>query len=328
MMAFTLGFGGAPLGNLFAPIADDDAVALARHAYASGVRYFDTAPHYGNGLSEHRIGAALRGVPRDEYVLSTKVGRILVPDAAAPREQNSYVDVLPFVQRWDYSYDGTLRSIEDSLQRLGLAQIDWVYIHDVARDAHADRQPQRFREAMEGAVPALARLKADGAIKGYGLGVNDWQVCVDALAHADLDVLLLAGRYTLLDQSALPELMPRCAARGVRVCIGGPFNSGILATGPKPADGRTVYFNYAPASAEILARAAAIEAVCRAHGVSLKAAALQFPRAHPAVISVVPGARSRAEFDENLALSQWPIPPALWQELLAQHLLPSGTPVP
>jgi D-threo-aldose 1-dehydrogenase len=326
--ATALGFGGAPLGNLFAPILDDDAVALVRHAHASGVRYFDTAPHYGNGLSEHRIGAALRAVPRDDFVLSTKAGRLLIPDAAAPREQNGYVDVLPFTQRWDYSYDGTLRSVEDSLQRLGLARIDWVYIHDVARDAHGDAQPQRFREAMQGAIPALARLKAEGAIRGYGLGVNDAQVCVDALAHADLDVLLLAGRYTLLDQSALPELMPQCAARGVRVCIGGPFNSGILATGAHPAAGRTVYFNYAPAAPEIIARAAAIEAVCRAHGVPLKAAALQFPRAHPAVMSVVPGARNRAEFDENLALSQRPIPPALWEELRAQRLLPQEAPVP
>ena len=243
------GFGGAPLGNLFAPIADEAAVALVRSAYISGVRYFDTAPHYGNGLSEHRIGAALRAAPRGDFLLSTKVGRLLIADPDAPRNQNSYVGVLPFVQRWDYSFDGTLRSIEDSLQRLSLAAIDYAFIHDVARDAHGDAQPQRFREAMEGAIPALARLKAEGAIKGYGLGVNDWQVCVDALAHADLDILLLAGRYTLLDQTALPELLPRCVARGVRVVVGGPFNSGILASGARPAGGGAPYFDYAPAPA-------------------------------------------------------------------------------
>ena len=233
-----LGFGGAPLGNLFAAIAEEAAMKLVRRAFDGGIRYFDTAPHYGNGLSEHRIGAALRALTRDDYVLSTKVGRLLVPDSSAPRDQNGYVDVLPFVQRWDYSREGTLRSVDDSLQRLGLARIDYVFIHDVARDAHGDSQPARFREAMEGAVPALAELKAEGVIEGFGLGVNDWQVCVDALAHADLDLLLLAGRYTLLDQTALPELLPLCVARGTRVVLGGPFNSGILATGTQPADGR------------------------------------------------------------------------------------------
>src|SRR5215471_15523000 len=307
-----LGFGGAPLGNLFSAIADDAATRLVRHALDSGIRYFDTAPHYGNGLSEHRMGAALRALPCDAYVLSTKVGRLLVPDANAPRDQHGYVGVLPFVQRWDYSRDATLRSIDDSLQRLGLARIDYVFIHDVARDARGDAQPARFREAMEGAVPALARLKAERVIAGFGLGVNDWQVCVDALAHTDLDLLLLAGRYTLLDQTALPELLPLCVARGTRIVLGGPFNSGILATGTRPADGRPVYFDYAPASAEVLERARAIEAVCAAHRVSLKAAALQFPRAHPAIACVIAGARSTVELDENIALASTPIPDAFW----------------
>jgi D-threo-aldose 1-dehydrogenase len=322
------GLGGAPLGNLFARIADAEAVALAGHAYARGVRYFDTAPHYGSGLSEHRLGAALRGVPRDDYVLSTKVGRLLAPDPNAPRDQHGYVDVLPFVQRWDYSFDGTLRSIEDSLQRLGLARIDYVFIHDVARDAHGDAQPQRFGEAMDGAVPALARLKAEGTIAGYGLGVNEWQVCTDALAHADLDVLLLAGRYTLLDQTALPELLPLCVTRRTRVVVGGPFNSGILATGTRPADGRTVYFNYAPAPASVIARAAAIESLCASHGVPLKAAALQFPRAHPAVACVLAGARTTLELDENLALAAHPIPEAFWRELRARRLVAENAPLP
>ncbi len=321
LAASPLGIGGAPLGNLFAAVADDAAVALVRHAYARGIRYFDTAPHYGHGLSEHRFGAALRGVPRDEFVLSSKVGRILTAATGAPRDQHGFVEVLPFVQHWDYSYDGTLRSIEDSLQRLGQARLDLVFIHDVARDAHGDAQPQRFREAMKGAVPALARLKAEGAIAGFGLGVNDWQVCVDALAHADLDVLLLAGRYTLLDQTALPVLLPLCARRDVRVVIGGPFNSGILATGTRSAGARTLYFDYAPASSEIVARATAIEDVCAAHGVPLKAAALQFPRAHPAVACVLSGARSIAELDENLALAAQPIPDAFWRDLRAAGLV-------
>ena len=323
-----LGFGGAPLGNLFAAIADDEAARLVRHAYGRGIRYFDTAPHYGNGLSEHRIGAALRGLPRDDYLLSTKVGRLLSPDAQAPRDQNGYVDVLPFVQRWDYSREGTLRSIDDSLQRLGLARIDYVFIHDVARDAHGDSQPTRFREAMEGAVPALAQLKSEGVIAGFGLGVNDWQVCVDSLAHADLDLLLLAGRYTLLDQTALHELLPLCASRGTRVVLGGPFNSGILATGTRPPDGRTVYFNYAPASGEVLERASAIEAVCAAHRVPLKAAALQFPRAHPAIACVLAGARSAEELDENIALASQPIPDAFWRDLRSQRLVAAAAPLP
>jgi D-threo-aldose 1-dehydrogenase len=323
-----LGFGGAPLGNLFARIAEAEATALVGHAFAQGVRYFDTAPHYGNGLSEHRIGAALREVPRDAYMLSTKVGRLLTPDRNAPRDQHGYVNVLPFVQHWDYSLDGTLRSIEDSLQRLGVARIDHVFIHDVARDAHGDDQPQRFREAMDGAVPVLARLKAEGAIGGYGLGVNDWRVCVDALRHADLDVLLLAGRYTLLDQSALPELLSLCVKRKTRVVVGGPFNSGILATGTRPPEGRTIYFDYAPAAPAVIARAAALENVCAAHGVPLKAAALQFPRAHPAVTCVVAGARSIAEFDENLALASQPIPSAFWRELRSRRLVAEGAPLP
>lgn len=324
----TLALGGAPLGNLYAPLADGDAIALVRHAYDGGVRYFDTAPHYGNGLSEQRMGEALRGLPRDAYRLSTKVGRLLVADDAAPRNQHGYVDVLPYVQRWDYTRDGTLRSLDDSLQRLQVERIDYVYIHDVAADAHGAAQPQRFREAMEGAVPALDQLRAEGTIRGFGLGVNDWRVCVDALRHADLDVLLLAGRYTLLDQSALPVLLPLCLERGARIMLGGPFNSGILASGTRPADGRPVYFDYAPAPPDVIARTAAIEAVCAAHGVPLQAAALQFPRAHPAIACVVAGARSTAELDENLRLAQHPIPAAFWRELKAQRLVDEEAPLP
>jgi D-threo-aldose 1-dehydrogenase len=322
------GFGGAPLGNLFAAVTDLEADALVRHAVERGVRYFDTAPHYGNGLSEHRLGAALRGRPRGSFALSTKVGRILVPDPDAPRDQNGYLSVLPFVQRWDYSAAGTRRSIEDSLQRLGLARIDYAFIHDVARDAHGDAQPRRFAEAMNGAVPALARLKAEGVIAGFGLGVNDAEVCVAALAHADLDVLLLAGRYTLLDQSALPELMPLCVRHGVKVIVGGPFNSGILATGVRNAQARTLYYNYAPAPPEVVARAAAIEDLCTALGVPLKAAALQFPRAHPAVACVTFGPRSIAELDENLALAAHPIAPAFWHELRGRGLVAAEAPLP
>jgi len=322
------GLGGAPLGNLYAPMSDTEAGAVMRAALARGVRYFDTAPHYGNGLSEHRMGMALRDVPRDRFVLSTKVGRLLVADPGAPRDQHGYVGVLPFVQRWDYSRDATLRSIEDSLQRLGLARIDYVYVHDVARDTHGDAWPQRWREVIAGAAPALSRLRAEGVIAGYGLGVNEVEPCLAALADADPDVFLLAGRYTLLDQSALTELLPQCVARGAKVVAGGPFNSGILATGSRPASGSAPFFNYAPATPQIIARTAAIEAVCAAHAVPLKAAALQFPRAHPAVTCVLAGARSVGEIEENVALAAHPIPAAFWRDLKAQTLIHADAPIP
>lgn len=323
-----LGFGGAPLGNLFHPVAEGEAIELVRHAHAAGVRYFDTAPHYGNGLSESRIGKALRGVARDEIVLSSKVGRILVPDGTAPREQNSYVDVLPYRQRWDYSRTGTLRSIDDSLQRLGVSRLDIVYIHDIDRATHGAAYAQRLDEVFGGAIPALTELRKRGVIGGFGLGVNDWRVCVAVLARADLDIVLLAGRYTLLDQSALPELLSLCERRGVAVVVGGPYNSGILATGAHPADGSLPYFDYAPAPPERIARVAAIEAVCAEFDVPLRAAALQFPRAHPAVVSVIPGARTIPELDQNLALATRAVAPAFWQALSDRGLIAPGAPVP
>ena len=323
-----LGFGGAPLGNLFRAVTDDEAIALVRHARASGIRYFDTAPHYGNGLSEMRIGKALGGVARGAYMLSSKVGRLLVPDRTAPREQNGYVDVLPYRQRWDYSRSGTLRSIDESLQRLGVSRLDIVYIHDIDRDNHGASYAQRLDEVLTGAVPALTELRDAGTIAGFGLGVNDWQVCVDVLSRADLDIVLLAGRYTLLDQSALPELLPLCERRGVVIVIGGPYNSGILATGAHPADGSAPYFNYAPAPPELVARVEAIERVCAEYGVPLRAAALQFPLAHPAVASVIPGARTMAEFDQNLALGTRTVPPAFWRELSQRGLIAPGAPLP
>ncbi len=328
MRAAPLALGAAPLGNLYAPLTDAQAIETVHRAFAAGARYFDTAPHYGNGLSEHRVGAALRDVPRDRYALSSKVGRLLVADASAPRDQHGYVGVLPFRQVFDYSHDGTLRSIDDSLQRLGVARLDIVYIHDIDVATRGDAQPQRFRDAMDGACRALARLRDDGTIAGFGLGVNDWRVCVDALAHADLDYLLLAGRYTLLDQTALPQLLPECVRRGVQVVIGGPYNSGILATGAHPSSGGVPHFNYEPAPPAVVARVAAIEAVCAEYAVPLRAAALQFPLAHPAVITVLAGARSAAEIDDNLRLARAPIPAAFWSALRSERLLPPEAPLP
>ena len=322
------GLGGAPLGNLFRPIADDAALALVRHAYAAGARYFDTAPHYGHGRSERRMGDGLREFLRDGYLLSTKVGRLLEARTDAPRDQHGYVDTLPFVQRYDYTADGVRRSLEDSLQRLGLARIDLVYVHDIDRDTHGQAHPRRLADALDGGLPALAELKACGAILAYGLGVNDVAICRDVLRHADLDLILLAGRYTLADQSALPELLPECARRGVAIVLGGPFNSGILASGSHPPDGSAPYFDYAPAPATVVERVAAIERVCAQFAVPLAAAALQFPLGHPAVTCVLAGARAAAEFDANLRLARHPIPRAFWQALRDERAIDAQAPLP
>ena len=320
-----IGLGTAPLGNLFTRVSDADAIETVRRALKLGVRYIDTAPHYGNGLSEHRIGEALRGVDRESVVLSTKVGRVLSADPAAPREQHGFVDVPPFRQHYDYSHDGALRSIEDSLQRLGLARVDIALIHDIDRFTHGpEAQPRRFREAMEGAYPALARLKAAGAVRSIGLGVNDWHVCRDALEHGDFDGFLLAGRYTLIDQSALAELLPACERRGARIILGGPYNSGILARGA--VEGAT--FNYRPAEPAILERVRAVTAVCAKFGVPLQAAALQFPLGHPAIATVLPGARSPGEVEANLRFAAHPIPGAFWRALGDEGLIAANVPVP
>ena len=323
-----LALGGAPLGNLFRAVSDEAAVMLVRRAYGAGVRYFDTAPHYGHGRSERRMGDALRPFPRDEFLLSTKVGRLLDPRAYAPRDQHGYVDTLPFVQRYDYSADGVRRSLDDSLQRLGLARVDVVYVHDIDRETHGDAHPRRLADALDGGLPALARLKADGVIGAYGLGVNDVTICSEVLRHADLDVILLAGRYTLADQSALVDLFPECERRGVPIVLGGPYNSGILASGAVPGNGSAPYFNYAPAPRAIIERVAAIERVCARFDVSLKAAALQFPRAHAAVATVLAGARSIAELDENLRMAAMAIPGEFWQALCESGLIARDAPLP
>ena len=323
-----LALGGAPLGNLFRVVADEDAADVLAAALQGGVRYFDTAPHYGHGLSEQRFGRVLAAVPRDRFVLSTKVGRLLTPCADVPRVQHGYLGGLPFVQHYDYSYDGILRSLDDSLARLGLPRVDIAYVHDIDVETHGADQPARFREMIDGALPALARRKAEGAIEAYGLGVNDIQVCLDTLAVADVDVILLAGRYTLADQSALRTLLSRCVERRVAIVAGAPFNSGILATGAHPRDGSAPYFNYAPAPRNIVARVAAIETLCAEFDVPLRAAALQFPSAHPAVACVLVGARSAAELKDNLALARRPIPRAFWDALRARGLVDAAAPLP
>lgn len=321
-----LGLGGAALGNLFARLSDQDASLVLQDALASGCRSFDTAPHYGNGLGEQRMGQVLRGVPRDSFVLSSKVGRILLPQHDAPRDQNGYVDVLPFAQRWDYSAAGVRRSVEDSLQRMGLARLDVAYVHDCDAITHGAAYPRVLEQVIGEALPELRRMQSEGLLGRVGLGVNDVQVCLDVLARADLDCLLLAGRYSLIDQSALGVLLPRCLERAVHIALGGVFNSGILATGVRA--GGPLRFNYAPAARPWVDRVAAIEAIGERHAVPLRAAALQFPLAHPAIDIVMLGAQTRAQWRDGLAMMGCSIPPAYWDDLRAARLLGPEVPTP
>ncbi|MGS0741648.1 aldo/keto reductase [Glaciimonas sp. GG7] len=321
-----LGFGGAPIGNLFTALSNAQASDLLTHVLAQGCRTFDTAPHYGKGLSERRIGDALRSVSPSHYVLSTKVGRLLKPATDAPREQHSYVDVLPFVQQYDYSFDGTLRSVEDSLQRLGLASFDVAYIHDMDVATHGTNAPTILQAVISGAIPALQRLKEQGLIKAFGLGVNDAQICIDVMQQAHLDCLMLAGRYSLLDQTGLTTLLPLCEQAGTRVALGGVFNSGILATGVRGL--QPASFDYGPASAEVISRAGLIEDVCAEFAVPLRAAALQFPLAHKAVEIVMLGARNIGEWDDAGKMMRHVIPTAFWSALQARGLLPEHAPLP
>lgn len=323
-----LGLGGAPLGNLFTAISDDAALALVRVAWETGCRSFDTAPHYGNGRSEHRLGQALRGYDRSVCTVSTKVGRLLLPDASAPRSQNGYVDVLPFVQRWDYSARGMRRSVEDSLQRLGMARLDVVYVHDCDAGVHGADYARVLRQVVDEALPELRRMQHEGLLRHIGLGVNDVQVCLDVLRESTLDCLLLAGRYSLVDHSALAQLLPLCEQRGIRIALGGVFNSGILATGVRGGGTTALRFNYAQAPQEWIARVGAVEDLCALHGVPLRAAALQFPLAHPAIEIVLLGPQDRAQWDDGVAMLGHAIPAAFWHAIRAQALVPAGAPLP
>ncbi|MCW4116630.1 aldo/keto reductase [Aurantimonas sp. MSK8Z-1] len=312
-----LGFGGAPLGNMFQAISDDQAHATLEAAWDAGYRYFDTAPHYGSGLSEHRFGEMLRTKPRDDFVLSTKAGRLLEPVRTPP--ESIFKNPLPFEGCYDYSADGVLRSVEDSYQRLGLSQIDIVYIHDIAADHHGDAWTDQFAIAMEGAK-ALTRLREEGVIKAWGLGVNLVEPCLRALEQADPDVFLLAGRYSLLDLGGLDDLFPACLDRGVSVVVGGPFNSGLLAGGTT--------FDYAEAPDEKVEARQRLQAIAVEHGVDLRAAALQFCAAHPAVSAVIPGTKSAERARDNMELVRTPVPEAFWETLRAQGVLPEHAPTP
>jgi D-threo-aldose 1-dehydrogenase len=321
-----LAFGGASIGGLFADVDDEQAIGTVRHAWDLGIRTFDTAPLYGYGASERRIGVALADRPRDEYVLSTKVGRLVrAPSMIGPdddidrqlldgREDAFYVRREPAKMIFDYSGDGIRRSLEESLERLGLERIDIALIHDP--DDH-------WEAAIGEAWPALERLRAEGVIRAVGAGMNQSAMLARFARETDMEVFLLAGRYTLLDQDALEELLPACLERGIAIFIGGVMNSGVLAD-PRPG----ARFDYRPAPPEVIERAQRIGEVCRRHGVPLRAAAMQFSLAHPAVVSLVAGVRSTAHLDDYPALLQHPIPNELWLELRAEGLIDERAPVP
>jgi D-threo-aldose 1-dehydrogenase len=319
-----LGFGGTSIGGIFAEVSAADGAAVVEHAWAQGLRYFDTAPLYGYGASEIRIGGVLRNQPRDAYVLSTKVGRLVrlpeqIPAGAEvdPQKVDGLEDAYFFGTGprrivFDYSFDGVLRSVDESLARLGIGRIDIAYIHD---------PEEHWEAAIGGAYPALERLRSEGVVRAIGVGTNDATTLARFAREGNFDVFLVASRYTLLDQTALPELMPRCVERGIAVVIGGVMNSGILAA---PHEGSR--FDYRRAPKPIVERARQLAAVCARYDVPLKAAAIQFPLAHPAVVSLLAGVRSTAHLDEWRDFMQQPIPSDLWAELRHEALLSPDAP--
>lgn len=321
-----LGFGCAPLGNLYRAISEDDAHEILSRAWDAGVRYFDTAPLYGFGLSETRLNRFLRGKPRDSYVLSTKIGRLLT--SCAPEERSGigkWFEVPTRKEVYDYSYDGVMRSVEFSLERLGVDRVDILFAHDLDVFNHKSQAAldARLKELMEGGYKALVKLRDDGVIKAFGAGINEWQPCQWMAERGDFDIFLLAGRYTLLEQEALETFLPLAEEKGIGIVIGGPYNSGILATGARPG----AFYNYDPAPPEILDRVARIEQTCVRHGVRMVDAAFQFPLRHPSVVSVIPGGQGVAEMEANLAAARATIPAALWADLKTQGLMRPDAPV-
>jgi D-threo-aldose 1-dehydrogenase len=321
-----LGLGTAPLGDLFVKVEDDEAAAVIGAAWDGGVRYFDTSPWYGRGQAEHRLGRALYRRPRDEYVISSKIGRVLRRPLKPGPIKDQWLGGLQFQPVFDYGYDGVMRSFEDSLQRLGINSIELLLVHDL--DAWSHRSPANvdayFGELATGGWRALEELRDSGAIKGIGAGLNVKEAIPRFLDLFDIDFFLLAMRYTLLEQDVLESIFPRCAERGVGIVVGGGYNSGILATGAVPG----AMYNYEPAGPAILERVSRIERVCARHGVPLPAAALQFPLGHPIVASIIPGAISRTQVEQNIAAFRHPIPADLWAELKHENLIPADAPVP
>jgi D-threo-aldose 1-dehydrogenase len=313
-----LGLGCATLGGSRIPVSRQEAEAIIRAAWAAGVAYIDAAPYYGFGQAERCVGDAMRWVPRDDWVMSTKVGRLLRPCQITDESQRH---PLPFEPVYDYSYDGIMRSFEDSLQRLGLGRIDILYVHDIGAMQHGHEGHRRLMRILrESGYRALQELRSGGVVHAIGIGVNEREVLLEALEWGDWDAFLLAGRYTLLEQEPLEDLLPKCVEAGTSIVVGGPLNSGILA-------GRDTW-NYKTAPPAVVSRVEAIKAACDSHRVPLAAAALQFPLAHPAVAAIIPGPRNVEEFHANLKLLQHPIPAQLWADLRAVGVLHPDAPTP
>lgn len=326
-LTFTeLGFGTAPLGNLYRAISDDDARATLDAAWNAGVRYFDTAPLYGLGLSETRLNPFLRDKPRDDYVLSTKVGRLI--QHCAPEHRSGvgkWFEVPQRREQYDYTYDGVMRSFEHSFSRLGVDRIDILYVHDLCIFSHGSKEvsDMRIEEFFGGrGYDAMVSLRDQGLITAIGGGINEWEVCQTLAERGDFDLFLLAGRYTLLEQTALDSFLPLCEARGIGIVSGGPYNSGILATGARTG----AWYNYNPAPQDIMDRVTAIERVCEAHGVRLVDAAFQFPLLHPAHVTVIPGGQGVSEMASNAAAARADIPTALWSDLKSEGLMREDAP--
>ena len=321
-----LGFGAAPIGNLYQAVADEQAVATVDEALALGIRYIDTAPHYGFGLSESRLGAALRKHNAEKVFLSTKVGRLLVPTDSTADLRHGFAHTPALEPVFDYSYDGIMGSFEASLKRLNVERIDLLLAHDLGEVTHGAEHPARFREFMDGGYRAMRELRESGVVGAIGLGANEWQVCEQAMGHADFDGFLLAGRYTLLEQGACETFLPLCARRGVSVILGGPFNSGILASGTRSE--APLYYNYEPAPAAIVKRVSELERVCDEFNVPLAAAALQFPAAHPQICSVIAGLASPQQVRQAVTWMNQTIPDDFWLALRELGLLHHQAPVP
>ncbi|KAB7777348.1 MULTISPECIES: aldo/keto reductase [unclassified Xanthomonas] len=319
----TLGFGAAPIGNLYAEVDDAVALAAVADAYAAGIRHFDTAPYYGYGLSEQRLGQGLRGLPRASYTLSTKVGRCVYDDAAAAPGRDGFA-VAGRRAEFDYSRDGVLRAFESSLQRLGTDHIDVLLLHDIGRLTHGERHPAMLRQALDEALPTMAALKAQGACRAIGIGVNEEDVAVELMPLFPLDCVMLAGRYTLLEQHAAQRIMAQALQRQIGILVAGPYSSGLLSDARGPGE----TYNYAPVDAATLQHAQRLFAACAAHGVDVGAAALQFPLAHPAVSAVVAGMRTPAEVASAATRLRAAIPAALWQQLRDDDLLRAPVPTP
>jgi D-threo-aldose 1-dehydrogenase len=322
-----LGLGGAGFGNLYRPIEDETAILAVRWALNEGIDYLDTAPHYGFGLSEKRIGEALSGHDRSSVTLSTKVGRVLTPtkDADPTRARHGFFSSEPFEPTFDYSYDGVMRSFDSSLKRLRTDTIDMLLCHDLGELTHGADHAKRMSEFLNGGYRAMQVLRADGRVRALGVGVNEWEVCSTLLPQCEMDCVLLAGRYTLLEQGAPTEFFELCAQRQVSLIIGGPFNSGILASSSNELD---AHYNYEPPPHHVVERVQRLQRVCSTFGVPVGAAALQFPLAHPQVASVIAGCASVDEVRQAKEWMAWPIPAELWSTLKDSNLLHSNAPVP